>query len=171
MILQRPELAAHAANVCANWALIEWEMAWLYALLMGRSLPKIHKNNIPMHPAAIQIFDALNSLAPRIDLIERLLRLTAPQQVEQFERVLRDKIKKRFNERSVIAHGMWGLCDAYPDALILVKSTDHSKIYRKHDFVQVSKRILELRDEMQAFTSTVASALYARPPQQTSSPP
>ncbi|MGH2354390.1 MAG: hypothetical protein ACRDJN_22515 [Chloroflexota bacterium] len=72
-ILERRELAALAANVCANWALVESDMMWLYALLMGRYLPRYEvpgfESAVPTHPVAYQVFDALNGFQPRLDLL------------------------------------------------------------------------------------------------------
>lgn len=163
-ILKRSELAAQAGNACANWALVENAMMLLYGLLMGMYLPKRNapcfESLPPTHPVANQIFDALNALAPRLDLLIRLCKWKAlPEEAEYLERTLAPIIRKRFSERSVIAHGSWGVCDDYQDALILQRTYDGDQIWRKDDFEQTSERILELLKQMHGLTGTIYERL------------
>jgi hypothetical protein len=155
-ILERPELAAQAANVCSNWALVEDDLTTLYALLMGTYLPRAAGFSPPIHPVAIQVFDALNSLAPRLDLLLRLFKWRASKdQCELLERTLIPIMKRKFKERSVVAHGVWGLCDKYADSLILQRAFGGDEIWRKHDFVQISERIVELHGQMGALIKEI----------------
>lgn len=39
--------------------------------------------------------------------------------MEALEENIVPLLRKRINARSIIAHGVWGICDDYPDALIL----------------------------------------------------
>src|SRR5262249_9455219 len=127
-----------------NWNLIENNLMSLYALVMGDYLPKTQRFTPPTHPVAYQIFDSLNAFAPRVELLEKLLVWRVPdQKVKHFRETLKPKLRKRFSERSVIAHGVWGVCDKYPDALILVPTYGHQMIYKKRDFQDISKRIVE----------------------------
>ena len=164
LILKRPELAAQAGNVCANWALVEDAMMLLYGLLMGMYLPKLSAPGFeplpPTHPVAYQIFDALNALAPRLDLLIRLCKWKAlPEETEHLERTLAPIVRKRFSERSIVAHGSWGICDDYPDALILQRTYDGNQIWRKDDFEQTSERIVELLKQMHALTGSIYERL------------
>lgn len=156
-ILQRPDLAAHIGNVCASWALVEYDMVSLYALLMGSYLPAPEPGwSPPAHPVAFQIFDALNALAPRIDLLERLCKWRAtPQESEHFERTLKPEIRSRFRERSIVAHGLWAINKDEKDALILVNTFGENHIYKAHDFEQISTRILELHRKLGDFTHPI----------------
>lgn len=143
-VLERPDLAAEIGNVCANWNLIEHNLMILYALLMGDYLPKAPGFAPPTHPVAYQVFDALNAFNPRVDLLEKLLAWRASDaEVKHFREVIRPGLRKRFSERSVVAHGNWGTCDAYPDALILVPIYGDRMIWKKSDFQDVSGRIIE----------------------------
>lgn len=162
-ILERPELAAQIGNVCANWTLVENAMMSLYGLLMGMYLPKHNVPGFewmpPTHPVAYQVFDALNALAPRLDLLLRLCRWKAlPEEAEYLERTLAPIVRKRFSERSIIAHGLWGICDEYQDALILQRTFGGNQIWQKSDFEQTSERILELLKQMHG----LMGAIYER---------
>lgn len=144
-VLERPALAAEIRNVCANWNLIEQQLMMLYALLMGDYLPKQLPGFAPStHPVAHQIFDALNALNPRIELLEKMLAWRASKdEVKNFKEVIWPGLRKHFSERSMVAHGVWGICEAYPDALILVPIYGNRMIWKKTDFQDVSRRILE----------------------------
>jgi hypothetical protein len=106
------------------------------------------------------VFDALNSLAPRIDLLERLLKWRAtPEEAEEFERTLKPLIKRRFAEPSIVAHGQWGVCADFPNDLILVQTFGSNQIYAIRDFEQVSERILELHQTLNQFSHRIYERL------------
>lgn len=159
-VLERPELAMQIANVSANWVLIESDIAWLYALLLGMDLPK-DKGDLPRsHPIAFQIFEALNSVQARLDLLGRLCKTRAAKtESEYFETTLKGEISKCFTLRSVVAHGLWGTDSKYPDALILVGGSSGSFVYKKHDFETISKRILELDKTLKRFIVLIWSQI------------
>ena len=161
-ILKRPALAVQMANVIANWSHVDGVLIWIYSILMGADLPKPSPVSTPFHPVAIQVFYTLNSLGPRLDLIERLLAWkTTPETVQHFRDTLRPKIKMRFKERSIIAHGEWVILDEYPDALILANMLDGHQIYKEHDFVQISERIKKLySQDLGDFLLSVAEIIH-----------
>lgn len=164
IVLERPELAAQIGSICANWNLIERDMLALYAQLMGIGLPKLPGFFPPTHPVAYQIFDALNSLHARMDLLARLCKsYSLPDESKYFEDKLRPRMRKRFGERSVIAHGNWGICKDYPDALVLMPIFGEMQIYKLHDLEQVSERILKLHSDFGKF----AGPIYRRRREQT----
>lgn len=159
-ILDRPSLAPLAANVCANWVLIEEDMAWLFSLLMGVDLPNSESGDPQFHPIGSQIFDAMNNLQQRLDLLLRLLKWRKlDEKTSEFQNLLEGKIRKQAKERNAIAHGLWGVNESEPDALILVGSDGLSFIYKKRDFEQASKRILELHKGLQLFIVSIHGVL------------
>jgi hypothetical protein len=148
-VLQKPALAAQGLNVCANWALIEKDLMELYSLLMGTYLITFPGFEPPNHPVAYQVFDTLNNLQARLDLLLALAKWRAGKDAaEKLELDIIPKLRNRFAERSAIAHGVWGICGKYPDALILMRTFDGHLIYREHDFKQASQRILEMDDRV-----------------------
>jgi hypothetical protein len=155
-VLDRPDLAAEIGNVCANWNLVENDLMMRYALLMGDYLPKPPGFAPSTHPVAYQVFDSLNAFGPRVELLEKLFAWrTSEAIVKHFRDAVRPQLRKRFVERSVIAHGVWGTCEKYPDALILVPTYRHQMIYKKRDFEDVSRRIIKDRQILGALTTEV----------------
>lgn len=148
-VLERPELAAEIGNVCGNWNLVEHDLMTLYALLMGDYLPRQAGFEPPTHPVAYQVFNSLNAFNPRVELLEKLLAWRASEiTLKHFREKIRVNLRKRFTERSVIAHGVWATCNAYPDALILVPTYGQQMIYKQRDFRAVSLRIIEDRKSL-----------------------
>lgn len=159
-ILRRAELAAHAANVCANFTLIEKCMVDIYSLVLGETMPfkPLAVRGPMVHPVGIQIFDSLNSLGARMDLLTKLLSwYAAPKIFADFRDNIALQIFKRFAERSTIAHGNWGVCDDYPDALILLPAFGSQQIWKKRDFEAVSSRILSVNKSL---TEIVGQVLH-----------
>lgn len=160
-ILKRPEQAAHMGNVCANWSLIEGDMVSLYALLMGTYLPSVAGFSPPAHPVAYQVFDSLNALGPRLDLLNRLCRWRAQEaEADHLQQVLSPFIRKRYAERSRVAHGQWGICEEYPDALMLMQTFGATQIWKQHDFEELSERIVDLHMQLLAFTAPINKRLW-----------
>lgn len=157
-ILRRPELAAQAAAVCANFSLIEGQLVSIYALVLGMTLPfDPPAAGAPMvHRAGIQILDAINSLNGRLDLVRRLLESYVPKnEFEHFRDNLCPAIRKRFEERSIVAHGDWGICDDYPDALILSRPFQPQQIWKKRDFESTSQRIIKCWKDLNQFSEPI----------------
>lgn len=148
-LLERPELATEIGNVCANWNLVDHVLMTFYAFLMGDYMPQKNEHMPQPHPVAYQIFDSLNAFGPRLELLEKLIVWRAPDdEVSHFREQIKPKLRKRFSERSTIAHGIWGICEAYPDALILSPTYGDQMIWKKKDFRDVSQRIVRGREEL-----------------------
>ena len=165
-IFDRPELAPLAANVCANWVLIEQQLAWLFALLLaGEYSPDEPNSSSQFHPLGFQILDVLNNIPTKLDLIERLLAWwKLDDELEEFRSSLRRQISKRARERNAVAHGLWAVDEEdLPDALILAsRDGSPSLVYRKNDFEDASIRIIELEDKLKKFTHSVHKTFLER---------
>ncbi len=149
ILLKRAELAAEIGNICVNWNLIENTLMHLYALVMGDYQPKLSADVIAQlereagtklyflpstHPVGLQIFEALNAFNPRLQFLEKLLVWrVSKERVKYFRETIMPRLRKRFAERSLIAHGRWGICDKYPDELILMATFGTSMRYKKRD--------------------------------------
>jgi hypothetical protein len=153
-MLQRPALAAMAGNICANFALVEGRLVGLYALLLGLTLEyKPPAPGAPMiHAVAFQIFDALNSIKARLDLLQRALDTYAtPDEAKHFREKLSPEVMKCFGQRSIIAHGEWCVHPEYLDALILNRLQAVQQIWTAKDFEVISTRIVALFHALIAF--------------------
>lgn len=93
---EHPALAAEIGNIASNWSWVEHSLMMLYGLLMGTYLPRPSglpadgtQWGAPIHPVAHQIFDGLQTLNVRLDLLTRLVKWCAePSEAEHFEKVL-----------------------------------------------------------------------------------
>lgn len=155
VILHRPALAAQIGNIISNWTLVETDLLNLYSLMMGDYLttPEGDPGQIPpSHPVAFQIFEQIQSFNARLDLVESLCKWRGTQdEISQFSQSLRKQIKKAHNSRNSVAHDGWGVCDAYPDALIMSRIYGHPLIYKMRDFEEISLAICDAHAALVAF--------------------
>ena len=71
-ILERPKLAALLGAVAAEWASLESGILDVYSFLMGVSLPRPPGPEVVSHQAAFQVFDTLETLHLRLELLRKL---------------------------------------------------------------------------------------------------
>jgi hypothetical protein len=164
-MLQRPALAAMAGNVCANFALVEGRLVGLYALLLGMTLEfKPVAPGAPMiHAVAFQIFDALNSVKARLDLLQGAFDSYGTiEEAKHFRDKLSPEVMKCFNQRSIIAHGEWCVHPDYPDALILNRLQDVQQIWNRKDFEVISGRIVDLFHALMVFHLPILARARSR---------
>jgi hypothetical protein len=168
VVLQRPELAAQMASIISNWTQIEEMLLWIYGLLMGDYLPQgLFDPNVftapPSHPMARQIFDEVNSLNARLSLVAAICDWRLPKEDgEHFRAVLLPEIRRRSGERNKVAHQSWGVCNDYPDALILSAYYGPAQIWKMRDFRAVSDRIIALHSTLSKFIGKAYRERYQR---------
>lgn len=136
------------------WALIENDLSLIYSYLLGTTLPQPpDRFHPPLHPLGLQVFEALHALNNRIDLLNRLAKWQATTKERERIEDLIIQLRKASNLRNGIVHGMWGICDDYPDDLILHPSFEEAgpRRYREHDFDQVQGKLRALHEALFAF--------------------
>ncbi|UUZ63014.1 hypothetical protein LP417_25075 [Polaromonas sp. P1-6] len=149
MLLKRPELAALIGCACADWAYVETLISMFYGHLMGVYLPKHPGFEPPTHPVALQIFDELQSIHAKVNLVKKLAAWVIKDEAQgnDASSVL-ERLRKAGDGRNKVAHGVWGVCDSEPDALILLPTFGDRMIYKKQDFelilVNIQKAMTEL---------------------------
>jgi len=72
-ILKRPELAALIGTACSDWAYVEESLAMFYGHLMGVYLEHPPGFEPPSHPVARQIFDEIQTIHSRVQLVKKLV--------------------------------------------------------------------------------------------------
>src|SRR5688572_23097839 len=86
LVLTYPDLAAQMANVVANWSLVEQDLLVLYSIVMGMQEGKSLSDPTPnAHPLAWHVFDHIDSLSARMDLIHDLLEAATPDDAKKFD--------------------------------------------------------------------------------------
>src|SRR6185295_11618751 len=71
-MLKRPKLALRLAVIASEWVSVEIGLTFLYATLLGKYLPHNQRKGPPLHSAAFQIFDSVESMNKRAELIVKL---------------------------------------------------------------------------------------------------
>ena len=178
-VLQRPELAVLIGAIAAEWSLVEFHHAELYALLIGSRLPAIPFDDrksmasislippsapifAPLDDLAIQIFERIPPVQQRIKLVEDLADRQLAQHADalaKLKNVIHDKILKTSTRRNDIVHGLWGVASAYPNELLLIEPFKPKMVYGKSDFQEVLDRIGKLATLIGAFNADLVSLL------------
>jgi hypothetical protein len=116
---------------------------------MGVYLPKHPEFEPPSHPVAFQIFDELQSIHAKVSLVKKLAAwvIKNEAQSKDVSSVL-DKLRKAGEGRNKVAHGVWGVCESEPDALILLPTFGHKMVYKKQDFELILEKIQKAKAEL-----------------------
>ena len=148
-ILKRPELAALIGSACSDWAYVEESLGMFYGHLMGVYLESSPGFEPPSHPVARQIFDEVQTIHSRVQLVKKLADwvIKDDQQRADVQTVL-EKLRKAGKGRNKLAHAVWGICDSEPDALILLPTFGHKLIYKKEDFEVILEQIRTAKGEL-----------------------
>ncbi|MCP1726560.1 hypothetical protein J2T60_000525 [Natronospira proteinivora] len=149
ILLERPDLAAQIGSICADWASLEDGLASFYAHLMGIYLPSIPGFEPPTHPVAFQIFDEVQTIHSRVQLVKKLAEWAIKDEDLKKRAVdILDKVKKSGKGRNKIAHAVWGICDEESDALILLPNFGSQMIYKLNDFKEIAEQIYVSKAEL-----------------------
>jgi hypothetical protein len=159
-ILDRPNAAAHLANALVVWSLFEWELSWLFSAGMGFYVPSYEGWEPVTLPAAQDVMDTVAGFGTRLDLIETLLKRLFPYLVDEFV-ALRPQMRREAGRRAKLAHGRWGINDAYPDDLILDAPEGFIRWTAK-DFDNRADGFNQLRDKLSKFSAKIREALMQR---------
>lgn len=149
IILKRPELAALIGTACSDWAYTEMSLGNFYGHLMGVYLVSPPGFEPPSHPVAHQIFDEIQTIHSRVQLVKKLVDwvIKDVSQKEAAQKVL-ERIRKAGKGRNRVAHAVWGICDSQPEALILIPTFGTKLIFKKKDFEAILKQIREANAEL-----------------------
>jgi len=160
-LLKRPELAALIGVIASQWAELESDLTFLYATLLGKYLPHIQEDGPPTHPIGFQIFDALENLHKRTQLIERLAEelIVNEDLVKELKDVLLPLIKNAGRRRNDLIHAYWGTNDNYPDALIRISVSEPWMIYKASDFNEAIDLIIRSSNAITDFEVKVKEFL------------
>lgn len=110
----RPEIAAALGSLCAEWSRTEMCLAYFFALLMGAEW------GAQDEPAA---FERITNFNDKCKIIEMLSRRNP-----KVDKATHEDVKDTLHElqdlagkRAGYVHGRWGVADAYPGHLILIR--------------------------------------------------
>jgi len=110
---KRPELALKIAQVGAAWSQLDLQRVHLLMALLRNGAP-----------TGVRMYLSLSGSASQEAVLTAAFGNFLPDSTQKmFESLMRD-IKARARERNRIVHGIWGVSDDYPEALINCQLND-----------------------------------------------
>lgn len=169
IVMQRPELAVHIANIANMWSQVE-TMQGLVLASMLRSEASL----------VISMFTSLSGAAAKNAVFQAVAdeKLTLDQ-LKRLEQIIKDT-KKAGSQRNDVVHGCWHIADKYTDALIwrdprdaaaeyaelisaastqslfdMTKLGRNTLIYKKRDFQDIERKINAVLGKWTTFWSEI----------------
>lgn len=168
-LLNRPNLAALIGCIVAEWAQVEDSLAACYGYLLssgwrgptgvritqdaigtdGKTISVNLVNLADLAPAH-QVFEILESIRTKMELLERLTETQAPDLLAHWRLTVSPKIRVASKARNAVAHSRWAIRSDIPDALLMMPSSldpfGDILAYRESDFEESRKKIYEAAD-------------------------
>lgn len=154
---KRPYLAQMIGMIANGWSILDRQTTYTYALLMNQG-PFIEGFAAPLEPVALQVFTTIETQQKRMELLTKLAewRVKNPQLLAELNETVIPSIRRAAKLRNVIMHSVWGITDAYPDALIQLPVFGHQMIFETRDFDDALQRVLDATGLLMAFHMKVA---------------
>lgn len=153
----RPDLAAHIGYITTAWTTIEAYCAMLLTQMLGTNA----------EPALV-IYNTLKANNAQRKALESAAKISLSQEEYQtFERLL-ERRHRLESTRNIIAHSLWGVSDAYPNALIRydhIMTADHLireksgdtqdrvEIFSEDELISIQERMYKLERDILNFTA------------------
>lgn len=174
-----PDIAVEIAVITSTYAHLEGRLLSLYAVAMGLYFPMPAEDDDgeqyapPDHPIAYQVFEALQTLKPRLDLIQALLKTNAdPAEYEFFRDALSPRVRKVAKRRNKVVHASWakGLAHNGPndlrpvtDAVIYRPPSGGPMLaYKLQDFQEITEAIARAASEVLLFQHRVRKGMVKK---------
>ena len=149
-------LIGYIASLCA---MLEKRLVYFYATLLGgRHFQKRgvdeYGNPIfpPLDPVGLQIFSQITQTDMKMKLINELAKwyLKGDDLVEWNK--LSKRIKSVIDSRNTVLHAEWGVCEDYPNELILSKIYGDQLRYTHDDFKEIAEDLISVQRDLGAFS-------------------
>jgi hypothetical protein len=157
-LTERPDLALHIAIIASLWGTIDDRIARLFVPLIGNC-----------YLTVTAMFFAVASLSARLDILKTAARVRASKELyAELDGSLVPEIRARARERVPIIHGLWGISERHPDALISSPSFHErptprkTLVYKRNDFIEIERRHLLLLDHLDAYNERLWTAVLER---------
>ena len=157
-LLKRPQHSIGIALVASEWARLENQLIGAFSFAMF-AMQGTSETSGKMANAA---WHSLDSLPARLKLLTNISRDTLTQAERDEWQTVQSNIRARADERNRIVHGLWALCEKYPDDIVLdTFRPDDRRVYTVKDFDQICQRILDTSNNIAKFWLRVE---LTRPP-------
>ena len=163
-MLERPEHAQQLALISCNWTRVERALAALLGALLHTGYGGSVEQRIKQHEKNSGLLNAVVNTPTKIEMILEAARYELSEDTLKKLRALVEKVQTRSKERNTVIHAVWGVCDIYPNDLILIPKVgqprDKQVRYSKRDFENIVTRLNELREELNDFKDTVWAEMF-----------
>ena len=108
--------------------------------------------SLRVSPVAFQVFDTLETLHLRLELLRKLAEwlIKDAALLKELGAAI-DSIRKAAKLRNTLVHGQWGIAVEYEDALILIPIFGHQLAYRESDFNDAIDKIMNANKAVSSF--------------------
>lgn len=117
-VAERPEHAAKIGEIVAVSGFLENRLGSLLAVMTGGSAA-----------VTVAMFSAVGNMRTQRDVLEAAAQIALPPEDLAVFTALMREFKPRYNERSRIVHGIWGVADEFPDKLIRCESAAITRMW------------------------------------------
>jgi hypothetical protein len=173
LLAKRPKCAVKIACVAAEWAEVEHNLAFLYWIVTSRTRKVPITGPSEMYqtdpnPIAEATMDALESLRVRVSVIRSVMAITAPGQMDAFEKLAK-RIRATALRRNRVVHGRWRFVENYPEDVILLEGKEKWR-YTEADFDQIIQATDRLAVDLMHFSFQCTRAVAKGPLPESSAP-
>ena len=158
VLLERQRLAALIGTIAAEWGYIDHMLVQIYDAALSHPGGMYRSVN----PVNVAVFETLGALGPRLDIIERVLKMRAPKLIADKFVQMRKDIRKSAGERAFYVHANWSISDDFPNDLIITSGQGNVR-YQEHDFLQALDRMVAMRLTIHHFYMEVQASTKPEP--------
>jgi hypothetical protein len=167
-ISKYPKLVIQIGLVVANWSYVDLEVQWVLAQMLGTKGELV-----------AAIYRQIQAALSRDALVQAVAEQELTQEDLDLFRVIWKLAKSPNQQRNKVAHGVWGIADDVPDALVMINPLDslqhsaklkmllaqgnfgafkaapgigkHLMAYRENDFDALNEQIILIRQYWSRF--------------------
>ena len=158
VLLERQRLAALIGAIAAEWGYIDHMLVQIFDAAVSHPGGKYRHVN----PVNVAVFETLGALRPKLDIIERVLRMRVPKPIADKFVQMRKDIRKSAGERAFYVHASWSISDDFPNDLIITSGQGNVR-YQEHDFLQTLDRMVAMRLTVHNFYMGVQASIKLEP--------
>ena len=149
IILERPKLAALLGAISAEWGDIDTLFSEIFNLITFAEFIPIGAHSRSALSSAV--FDqSFTSYKAKIEVIKRILKIRYSEDIFHIFEKLTTELINKANQRNILIHCTWQICDKYPEELIQIKNQKWIR-YTERDFNDTLDRSVLIRNTLQDF--------------------
>lgn len=154
------EYGPYIAAVSHTWTTVEWYLANLASVALGKTIRSEQGNLIHETSWVAKVaLDSMISIHNRLSFIDRALgyQFKAIELVATWE-AFKKRLRRTAADRNNIVHGQWGISPEIPGFLILKKDDGFPEKWVIRDFENVLEAIAKRQSELYRIQETLVQA-------------